>query len=215
MAVSAFRYGKSFANQLGGETGADTFQSDYLTDTMKLALVGSGYTPNRDTHEVFSDITSEVTGPGYTAGGITLASKTIVYTAADSWGTARANTTAYAVGDIVRPATPNAHLYRCIIAGTSAGAPPTFPTVSGNTVADGSVTWAEIGSGIIQIDAADPAITSATVSGIRYAVIYRSTGTASTSPLFWLIDFGADQAVTSGTFTNVFAALGIENFSTP
>jgi hypothetical protein len=81
---------------------------------------------------------------------------------------------------------------------------------------DGTVTWAEIGRGITQIDAADPSWGSgATISGIRYMAIYKSTGTGSTSPLLWLVDFGSDQAVTSGTFTAVLAALGIEVFSTP
>jgi hypothetical protein len=77
------------------------------------------------------------------------------------------------------------------------------------------VTWAEIGRGVTQLDSADPSWASATISGIRYAVIYKDTGTAGTSPLLWLIDFGADQSVTSGTFTIVLAALGIETFSTP
>ncbi len=215
MSVSAFKYGKSYANLLGGEIAGDTFAVDFLSDTIKVALHTSSYAPNLDTDEVFSDATNEVTGTGYSAGGVTLASKTITYTAANSWATARANTTAYNVGDVVRPSAGNGHLYRCIVAGTSAGSPPTFPTVSGNTVADGSVTWAEIGRGVLQIDAADPSWSSATISGIRYAVIYKSTGTGSTSPLLWLIDFGADQAVTNGTFTVQLAALGIEVFSTP
>ncbi|MEO8484164.1 MAG: hypothetical protein ABI634_18275 [Acidobacteriota bacterium] len=217
MAVSINKYGKAYANLLGGESSGDTFAVDFLSDTLKMALAGSGYTPDLDAHEVFSDVTSEVTGTGYTAGGATLGSKTITYTAANSWATARANSTAYVVGDIVRPAAGNGHLYRCIVAGTSHSSAPTFPTVSGQTVAEGSgtVVWAEIGRGLTQLDAADPSWTSATISGIRYAVIYKSTGTGSTSPLLWLIDFGADQAVTSGTFTAVFAALGIETFSTP
>lgn len=215
MPVSINKYGKSYANILGGEIGADTFAVDFISDTLKAALLASTYTPNLDTHEVFSDLTNEVTGTGYSAGGTTLASKTVTYTAANSWGTAAATTTAYAVGDVVRPAAGNGHLYRCIIAGTSGGSAPTWPTVSGQTVTDGTVTWAEIGRGITQLDAADPSWSSATISGIRYMAIYKSTGTGSTSPLLWLIDFGADQAVTSGTFTAVLAALGIEVFSTP
>lgn len=55
---------------------------DLDSDTIKVALVGSGYTPNQDTHQYFSDVTSEVTGTGYTAGGVTLANKTVVYNAA-------------------------------------------------------------------------------------------------------------------------------------
>lgn len=45
--------------------------------TFKLMLVSSGYTPNKDTHTKRSDVTNEVTGTGYTAGGATLAGNTI------------------------------------------------------------------------------------------------------------------------------------------
>jgi hypothetical protein len=209
------KYLKCYANLLGGEAGADAFAVDFITDALKARLHTSSYVPNLDTHETIADLTNEVTGTGYSAGGVALASKTVTVTAADSWGTARANTTAYAVGDIVRPSTGNGHLYRCIVAGTSAGAPPTFPTVSGQTVTDGSVTWAEIGRGLVQLDAADPSWSSATISGIRYMVIAKDTGTGSTSPLLWLIDFGSDQAVTNGTFTAQLHTLGLEVFSTP
>lgn len=214
MAVTAFMYGKSYANFLGGEAGGDAFQSDFLTDTIKLMLTTSTYTENLDTHETKADVTNEVSGTGYTAGGNTLASKTITYTAADAWGTSRANSTVYAVGDVVRPATGNAHLYRCIIAGTSDASPPTFPTVSGNTVADGSVTWAEIGRGITQVDAADVTWPSSTITA-RKAVGYRSTGTDSTSPLFFLQDFGADVSTTAGTFQVTWHALGMWVHSSP
>lgn len=47
-----------------------------------------------------------------------------------------------AVGDMVRPTTPNGYIYRCTVAGTSAAAPePTWPTTFGGTVVDGTVTW--------------------------------------------------------------------------
>ena len=48
---------------------------DFTNDTIKIALVTSSYTPNIDTHDFFNDITNEVSGTGYTAGGATLASK--------------------------------------------------------------------------------------------------------------------------------------------
>jgi hypothetical protein len=40
-------------------------------------LVTSSYIPNIDTHTKRSDVTNEVTGTGYTAGGATLANKTV------------------------------------------------------------------------------------------------------------------------------------------
>lgn len=45
---------------------------DLDTDTIKVALVTSSYTPDIDTHEDYADLTNEVTGTGYTAGGETL-----------------------------------------------------------------------------------------------------------------------------------------------
>ena len=45
---------------------------DLNNDTFKLLLVTSTYTPNIDTHAVRNDVTNEVTGTGYTAGGATV-----------------------------------------------------------------------------------------------------------------------------------------------
>jgi len=42
-----------------------------------------------------------------------------------------------------------------------------------------------------------------------FAVIYKSTGVASTSPLIAYIDFGGDQTVNAGNFSIVFAATGV------
>lgn len=50
---------------------------DLDTDTIKIMLVTSSYTPNIDTHTKRSDITNEVSGTGYTAGGATLANKAV------------------------------------------------------------------------------------------------------------------------------------------
>lgn len=46
---------------------------DFDTDTFKAMLVTSSYTPNKDTDEKRNDIAHEITGTGYTAGGVTLA----------------------------------------------------------------------------------------------------------------------------------------------
>jgi hypothetical protein len=43
------------------------------TDTFKLMLVTSTYAPNKGTHAKRSDVTNEVSGTGYTAGGQTVA----------------------------------------------------------------------------------------------------------------------------------------------
>lgn len=74
MAVTAKLYG-SFPAKLANK------EIDYDSDTIKVALCTSAYTPDQDVHDYFNDITNEVVGTGYTAGGATLASKTVTYTA--------------------------------------------------------------------------------------------------------------------------------------
>ena len=55
---------------------------DFDTDTIKVALVTSSYTPNQDTHDYWDDVVAnEASGTGYTTGGNTLASKTATYDA--------------------------------------------------------------------------------------------------------------------------------------
>lgn len=49
--------------------------------------------------------------------------------------------TAYVVGDKVVPNPRNGFYYTVTVAGTSGSTQPTFPTVVGNTVVDGTVTW--------------------------------------------------------------------------
>lgn len=54
---------------------------NFSSDTIKLSLHTVSYVPNRATHQFKSDLTNEVSGTGYTAGGATLASKTLTVTA--------------------------------------------------------------------------------------------------------------------------------------
>jgi len=75
MAVTAKMYGNALLKALNKEV-------DWDTDTIKVMLCTSSYVPNQDTHVYKSDVTNEVTGTGYIAGGATLASKTIGYTGA-------------------------------------------------------------------------------------------------------------------------------------
>jgi hypothetical protein len=139
MAVTALLYGKLWENQFGSSA------INWSSDTIKVALATSTYTPNQDTHDFFNDVTNEVTGTGYTAGGATLGSKTATYTS----GT---NTCAF--------------------------------------------------------DAADTSWTTSTITA-RYAIIYKSTGTASTSPLIGYVDFGADVSSSGGTFSITWDSAGI------
>ena len=44
---------------------------DFDTDTFKVLLVTSSYTPNKDTHDKRDDVTNEVSGTGYSTGGAT------------------------------------------------------------------------------------------------------------------------------------------------
>lgn len=50
---------------------------DLDTDTIKVMLVNASYTPDQDTHTKRSDVTNEITGTAYVAGGETLAGKTV------------------------------------------------------------------------------------------------------------------------------------------
>lgn len=79
MAVSGKLYGLTRLGEWGAATG---YPIDWVNDTIKVALLTSSYTPNQDTHQFFSDLTNEVVGTGYSAGGVTLGTKTKTYTGA-------------------------------------------------------------------------------------------------------------------------------------
>ena len=53
------------------------------TDTFKCSLHSATYVPNGDTHEYWSSATNEVSGPGYTAGGVALTSVAATWSAGD------------------------------------------------------------------------------------------------------------------------------------
>ena len=59
---------------------------DFDTDDIKGALVTSGYTPDQDSHDFFDDITNEVVGAGYSAGGMSLTTKTVTQDNTDNEG---------------------------------------------------------------------------------------------------------------------------------
>ena len=192
-------------------------QIDFDSDTLVWTLHTSTYAPNQDTHAFVSDLTNELTaGGGYTAGtasggGLAIASPTVTHTAANSWGVSRANSTAYAVDDVVRPSTGNGFLYRCAVAGTSHTSPPTFGTVLGRETAEGggTVVWECVGTGAIVLGCTDPTWSSFTAGPCRYAVLSdRTSASNATNPLIGYVDFGTDKTGGGGNFTiNLHATL--------
>jgi len=63
------------------------------------------------------------------------------FTAETTWGNTWAAGTAYALGAMVVPTVLTNFAYKCVVAGTSDTVEPTWPTVEGDTVVDGTATW--------------------------------------------------------------------------
>jgi hypothetical protein len=185
---------------------------DLDSNTLNCALLTSSYTPAL-THTAFADLTNEVTGTGYSAGGATVANVTLTTTAANSWATTWAAGTAYVVGNIVRPTSGNTWLYMCVVAGTShATTEPTWRTVFGynNASTDNGVVWCPVGKSATVFDADDSTWASSTITA-RYAVLYKSgSGVGVTSPLIAYQDFGSDKVSTGGTFAVTWPSQGID-----
>ena len=135
MTITATPYGKFLMNLGSG-------QFNLGSDAIKIMLTTAAYVPNIDTHEFKSDVTNEITGTGYTAGGASLTGVTWTYDATNKRG----------------------------VLGASA------------------VVW-----------------TAATFT-LRYAVIFKWTGTATTSRLIGWIDFGQDLSPASEDFTISFTS---------
>ena len=122
---------------------------DLDTDTIKVMLTTSTYAPNQDNDTYMNQVTNEVTGTGYTAGGATLANEAVTQDNTDNEGVLDAD----------------------------------------------DVTWS-----------------TSTITA-RYAVIYKSSGASTTSPLICCIDFGADKSSSGGNFTIQWNAEGILNLN--
>lgn len=143
MAVTAKWYGEGL---LGQYSATAARRVDWDTDTIKVSLHTSTYTPDQDAHNFYDDLTNEVpNGSGYTTGGTAITTST-----------------------------------------------PTYDT----------------GTNEVRLDATDAQWTSASFTA-RYAVIYKDTGVAGTSPLLGYVDFGGDETVSSGTFTITWDSTGV------
>lgn len=123
MAVTATAYGALYTDLLQGVHNINS-------DTDKVALLSSSYTPDFTNHAAFSDVsTAEISGTGYTQGGVALTGRVVAYSS--------------------------------VTKTMSLSAQP--------------VSW------------------SALTATCHYAVIYKATGTNSSSKLIGLIDFGQDR----------------------
>lgn len=119
---------------------------------------------------------------------------------------AAATSTAYSVGDQVKPASTPLYIYQCTTAGTSGGSAPTWPTTVGATVTDGTVVWTNIG---IIVPVLDTDYTLDATMGRFY--IKPTARVHSTYPVSWLAAYttsavSREQLLTSGT-ADVYGAL--------
>ena len=128
--------------QEGLLSGTPARRIDVTGDTLKIALTTSTHTPAHDTDEFFADLTNEVSGTGYTAGGATLSTVTLNYVTG----------TNLVVVDCVDPTwttatftARNAHVYK------DTGVAATSPLIAyGTFAADRTVT---AGTFTIELDA--------------------------------------------------------------
>lgn len=119
---------------------------------------------------------------------------------------AAATSTAYVVGDQVKPASSPLYIYQCTTAGTSGGSAPTWPTTVGATVTDGTVVWENIG---IIVPVLDTDYTLDAAMGRFY--VLPTARVHSTYPVPWLAAYttsavSREQLLTSGT-ADVYGAL--------
>lgn len=159
-------------------------------DATNLALLTSAYTPNFVTDVHWADISShEAAGTGYTTGGLLLAHPALTLIQANSWAASWAAGHPQNYADIIRPSAPNGYLYMAANTGTTGGHVPTWPTVAGASVTDGTISWVCLGSWAT-VYKTDPAFWSSLTLTARYAVLYDTVSNV----LLACQDFGSPQS---------------------
>jgi hypothetical protein len=73
---------------------------DLSTDSIKGMLCTSSYSPNQDTHDFKDDVTNEVSGDGYDAGGKALSGVSVTYNSTDNQMEMAANDLEWAASTI-------------------------------------------------------------------------------------------------------------------
>lgn len=121
MPVTAKFYGNAFVHAFNKRIDLDS-------DAIKVALCTATYVPDQDLHDYFDDVTNQVVGTGYTAGGATLTTPTLVYTAPtnvlkfDADDVSWANSTITARYAVIYDATPATAATQPLIAYVDFGA---------------------------------------------------------------------------------------------
>ncbi len=144
--MAAKLYGSFFLKSLNKEI-------DWDTDTIKVMLLTSSYTPNQDTHDYLDDVVAnEVSGTGYTAGGATLANKSATYDTAtnvtilDADDTTWSTSTITARYAVIYDASPGTNATRPLIAYVD------FTSDQSSTAGNFTLTWDA--TGIVRITTA-------------------------------------------------------------
>lgn len=145
MAVTAFFYGNAFVSAFNKEI-------DFGSDTIKVALLDNTHVPDQDAHNYFDDVAvDEVVGTGYTAGGATLSTPTVTYTAGtnvlklDGADVSWASSTITARYAVIYDSTPGTAATNPLIAYVDFGADVTS---SGGTF---SITWDAAGIATVTV----------------------------------------------------------------
>lgn len=178
---------------------------DWNSDSITATLHTASYTPNLDTDAFVSNLAGEVSsGGGYTSGGQLLPGRGSTYFTAASWPDAWSPVTAYAIGQVVRPALSPALLFRCYSGGTSGSVAPGWAAATGADVSDGTVSWYAIGAGSVVLTAGTLQWTGFTAS-YRYIVLSdRTPATAGAQPLIAVADMGSTVAGQGGNLDILF-----------
>ena len=85
---------------------------------------------------------------------------------------------------------------------------PTNYTVGGVVLTNVEATYVS-GSNKSMVDCDDPTWPTVTHEGVRFAVFYKWSGSAATSPLLSYMDFESDQDATASTWSIVIPVTGL------
>jgi len=127
---------------------------DFVNDTIKVTL-HTGYTPNIDTHQVWADVsaTEYGTANGYTAGGKTLANKSVTQDNTNDRALFDADDVTWTALGALSPATPS-HAIMWNDTPTSPADPLVDYVLLGTTATNGgnyTLQWSSSPSAILSI----------------------------------------------------------------